>query len=63
MDDNLDMYILTKGRQKKYAFGDERVASRMWIDDYGFSTPQKAFEVYKKEHPDFTGELKEYWRN
>lgn len=58
----LDMYIMTYGKQKRYAFGEELTATRMWVDDYGFKTPEKAFEDYKKEHPEFKGELKDYWR-
>ena len=51
MEDELQMYVLYIGdKPVKYAYGEPWVAQAMFIDDYGYDTPEEAKAAWEREH-------------
>ena len=38
----LSMFVKQTGKEKRYGFGPQVVATMMWVDDYGFPTEDEA---------------------
>ena len=61
-DNSLQMYFYKHGDKIiRYGFGDNLVPIMMWVDDFGFDTPEEAFEYYKQMNSDFDGKLEDYY--
>lgn len=61
-NNSLSMYFYKHGDKiVRYGFGDNLVPTMMWVDDFGFSTAEEAFEYYKQMNPDFDGKLEDYY--
>lgn len=61
VNDMVKMYSNKHGDKVEYGFGDELIPVMMFVDDFGFDTPEEAFEYYKQMNPDFDGRLEDYY--
>lgn len=50
-ENTLEMYVEYRGEHPvKYAYGEPWVAMAMYVDGYGFPTPEEAMDAWRKEN-------------